>query len=191
MSARRFAAVVAVLLGACSTSPTPRLYAIDPGAVAVAATSGPSVYVAAVSVPEAVDRPQIVLRRGAGEIVVQEQHRWAEPLRLALGRVVAAQLSAALGTAHVGAYPGNALIDATYRIQIEFQRVEATPGDAVTLEAVWSVRRPAGGPTLSGRTLGTAPLAATPDALAQAYVAATQAVSRDIARAVGELASRR
>jgi uncharacterized lipoprotein YmbA len=178
----------ASVLAACGSSPAPRLYTLDasaPGASGVAA--GISVYVGPVLVPDAVDRPQLVVRTGANEVVVLDGHRWAEPLKVAIGRVLAAKLSRDLGTPHVGAYPGAALADAAFRVQVDVQRFESAPESAVVLEAIWSVRRAAGGATASGRSVATEPAAGGYDAIPIAHARALEALSRDIAAAIRQL----
>ena len=67
--------------------------------------------VAAVSVPERVDRPQIVTLGPGSEVRLSEQHRWAEPLKLAIGRLVADRLSQALGATLIAANYSRLLID--------------------------------------------------------------------------------
>jgi len=82
----------------------------------------PTVAVAAVSVPEIVDRPQIVTLGPGSEVRLSEQHRWAEPLKLAIGRLVADHLSQALGGALVSAYPAEPAADTAYRVSLNVQR---------------------------------------------------------------------
>ena len=176
----------ASVLAACGSSPAPRLYTLDasaPGAQGVAA-SALSVYIGPVVVPESVDRPQLVVRTGANEVVVLDGHRWAEPLKVAIGRVLASKLSRDLGTPHVGAFPGAALSDAAFRVQVDVQRFESVPESAVVLEAIWSVRRTAGGATTSGRTVATESAAGNYEAIPLAHARALEALSRDIAAAI-------
>src|SRR6185369_12277105 len=66
-----------------------------------AATSDVSIFVGPVSVPESVDRSQMVLRTGANEVEVSEKYRWAEPLTSAVPRVIAETLTRELGTQRV------------------------------------------------------------------------------------------
>lgn len=181
-------AFAASVLAACGSSPAPRLYTLDASAPgASGAATGLSVYVGPVAVPDAVDRPQLVVRTGANEVVVLDGHRWAEPLKVAIGRVLAAKLSRDLGTPHVGAFPGTALADAAFRVQVDVQRFESAPESAVVLEAVWSVRRAAGGATASGRTVATESAAGNYEAIPLAHARALEVLSRDIAKAIRQL----
>jgi uncharacterized lipoprotein YmbA len=184
--------IVAVAVAGCGSATAPRLYTLDASASGAAgvAASAVTVYVGPVAVPEAVDRPQLVVRTGANEVAPVDGHRWAEPLKVAIGRVLAAKLSRELGTPQVGAYPGTALADAGYRVQVEVQRFESAPGSTATMEAVWSVRRVAGDATVSGRTVVTEPVAGDYEALAVAHGRALDPLSRDIAAAIRKLEAR-
>src|SRR5258706_3147073 len=50
------------------------------------------IYVGPVAVPEAVDRAPMVLHNSANAVELSEEHRWAEPLKTAIPRVVAEHL---------------------------------------------------------------------------------------------------
>ncbi|WP_430419163.1 PqiC family protein [Methylibium petroleiphilum] len=190
------ALVLAQFAAGCASPPPERFYrlAVAPSAAAqpvASASDGPVVTVGAVTLPALVDRPQIVTLAAGSRVEVSEAHRWAEPLRFALGRVVAEQLAAALGTPLVYAYPQVAVADPAFRVTLNVQRLDATRGVAVDDELLWTVRRVADGQLRSGRSHGRAvPADASYDALAAAHVEALAAVSGDIARAIGELATR-
>ena len=79
------------------------------------------------SVPELVDRPQLVVRLGANQVALEEQARWAEPLRGAIARVVAANLAAALGARVVGQRNG----DPDYRVTLDVQRFDSSDEGAL------------------------------------------------------------
>ena len=93
----RFMVFALLLVGACGNPPRERFYTLDAPEPPVAADGAPSIAVGPVSVPELVDRPQLVVRLGANQVALEEQARWAEPLRGAIARVVAANLATALG----------------------------------------------------------------------------------------------
>ena len=183
---RRIALCVALVLAAgCGSSPRPHFYALDPGAsparrVAPAFT----VAVGPVSVPDSVDRPQLVLRVGANELVLAEQARWAEPLKASISRVVANRLELELGDARAGVHGKGATDETDYQVRIDIERFDSRPGEAVLIEAAWLVRRPNGGAGLSGRSGVREPAGNSYDALVGAHSRALSAVSRDIAGAI-------
>lgn len=178
-------------LTACASSPPPRYYTLDTDAAGSAASAVEptatvlSVWVAPVTLPEAIDRPQMVVRTGANRVAVLDQHRWAEPLKTAIARALAADISAQLGNARVSADSQHAAAGAQVRVLVDVQRLDAVPGESVTLEALWSVRRTEQSESQRGRFLTTEPVAGKDyEAIAAAHARAVVALSRDIARAI-------
>ena len=106
-----------LVLAACSSPPRERFYTLDAPEPPAAAQGAPSIAVGPVTVPDLVDRPQIVVRGGPNQVHIVEQARWAEPLRSAIARVVAANLAAELGMRLAGP-ARNA--DADYRVALQF-----------------------------------------------------------------------
>jgi len=172
--------LLSILLAACSSPLKERFYTLDAPEPPAAAAGAPSVAVASVTVPDLVDRPQIVVRTGPHQVGIGEQARWAEPLRSAIARVVAANLAIALGARIAPQRSG----DADYRVAIDVQRFESTPGDGVLIDAGWSVT-PKTGERRVGRSLAREKVrGADYDALAAAHSAALATISREIAAAL-------
>jgi uncharacterized lipoprotein YmbA len=170
-----------LLLSACGSPPRERFYTLDAPEPPVAADGAPSIAIGAVSIPELVDRPQLVVRVRVNEVVVTEQQRWAEPLRGAIARVVAANLASALGARVAVQRDG----DADYRVTLDVQRFES--GDEALIDAAWTVV-PRNGERRSGRTVAREkPRRKEYDALAAAHSAALAAISREIAEAIRSL----
>ena len=172
----------------CSRSPRVNFYTLAPSAKPVAAASVRAAYAVAVgpvTLPEFVDRPQLVVRVAANRVDILETQRWAEPLKNGIPRLVAENLSRLLGTERVSSYPQNAGGDADYRVLLDIQRFESMPGESVTVEAFWTIRRTAGETTKTGLTVVREPVASgSYDALVAAYSQALVTVSSDIAQAI-------
>jgi uncharacterized lipoprotein YmbA len=181
---------VASLAAACGSTPASRFYTLSATPTQATTSSSLSVAVGPVSVPAAVDRPEIVVRTGANEVRLDEFNRWAAPLQEDLSRVIAENLVAMLGTPRVTLFPQTLDTDADYRVAIEVQRFESAPGEAATLEAVWIVHRAKDGKAQTGRT---AVRESVPDngydALAAAHSRAAARLSQDVADAIRALAS--
>lgn len=192
--AATLAALLALTIAGCAVAPPERFYRlVVPRAEAPAAATpgGPVIAVGAVVLPEWVDRPQIATVGPGSRVQVAEGHRWAEPLRPAVGRVVAEQLARQLGSSLVYAYPQVAVAEPAFRVTLNVQRFDAELGGAVDDEVLWTVRRVADGQLRSGRSVGrVATTEASHDALAAAHVAALAVVSREIAQAIVELGPR-
>ena len=166
------------IVSACASPPRERFYTLDAPEPPVAADGAPSISVGPVSIPEMVDRPQLVVRVRANEVVLTEQERWAEPLRGAITRVVAANLAAALGARVAPQRNG----DADYRVILDVQRFES--GDEALIDAAWTVV-PRNGERRSGRSVAREkPQRMQYDSLAAAHSAALAAISREIAAAI-------
>lgn len=181
---RAAALAMAALLAACA-APTPqeRYYTLSGPAAPLPAANAtaPSILVS-VAVPEGVDRSPMVLRTGPNEVQVTDFHRWAEPLKHAIPRVVAEHLARALRTPRV--FSGRAAgrpVDV--RVSIDIQRFESSLDQGATLDALWSITGPEGAPRRSGRSLLHEP-AASPDAAAVAA-----AHSRALGRLALEIAA--
>lgn len=180
---------VALLTG-CSSSPRVTFYTLN--VAATNETSAPpinSVAIGPITLPDLLDRPQLVVRTAANRVDILETHRWAESPKSEIPRIIAADLGILLKPVRVSAYPQNAGQEAEYRVLLDIQRFEMTAGEGVGLEALWSVRRSEGGVPKTGRTVVSEPVSAAGyDALVAAQSRALAAVSRDLARALSEVA---
>ena len=187
----RFAtwSVLAIVLAACGSPPKEHFYTLSAGASPENAAShtmdGLRIAVGPVTLPEVVDRPQLVVRQGANRVLVLEQQRWAEPLKAAIPRVIAENLAQILGTRQVSAYPQSAGTDADYRVAVDIQRYESSLGGMVMIDALWTVRsapgvKPRTGQSMARESAGGADY----DALVSAQSRALATISREIAEAI-------
>jgi len=190
---RRFAAfsipcAFVILVAGCASTPASHFYTLSAATTPAATSSDLAVVVGPVSVPAVVDRPQIVVTTGPNQIRVEEFSRWASPLQDNISRVVAQNLVALLGTPHVTLSPQTLSADAGYRVAIEVQSFESTPGNSAMLDAAWTVRRMSNGKSKMGRTdVREAVQDNSYDALAAAHSRAVARLSQDIADAVQAL----
>jgi len=141
-----------VALAACGSSPVVNYYALDDGVIVAARGGSPTVLVTSASVPEALDRPQMVVRAADSRLVLSEQQRWAEPLRSAIPRLMAARLAEALDSSGVLAVPAGAPhFDADFRLALHVQQFDAQADGAVDLDLSW-VLKPRDGKEIVGRS---------------------------------------
>jgi uncharacterized protein len=182
--------LVASLAG-CSSSPKPSFYTLStegaPTALADAKASY-SVAVGPLTLPDMLNRPQMVVRVDANRVEIDEFHRWAGPLKQDMVRVIAENMAQALGIPRVLSSTQSGAGNVDFAVALDVQRFDTTPGKGVTIEAAWTVRRSAGG-TKSGHVLVEEPAGAEGyDALVAAHSRALGRVSRDIAKDVQSLA---
>jgi uncharacterized lipoprotein YmbA len=186
--ARSVLFALSVLLAGCA-SPASRFYTLSATAAPGNQASDLSVAVGPVSVPAAVDRPELVATTGPNQVRLEEFDRWASPLQDEIARVVAENLVALLGTPQVTQSPQTLSGDAGYRAVIEVQKFESIPGESVTLEAVWTVRRVKDDRSRTGRTrVREAVPQKGYDAVAAAHSRSLARLSADIADALLALA---
>ena len=173
--------LLVLLLAGCGTAPRESFYTLS-SAPPVEARSALSVHVALASLPEAVDRTPVVIRTAPNQVDIDDFHRWAEPLKYAIPRVVAANLSKELGGARVSS--GRAATATDYRVAIEITRFESSFSEGATLEAAWTVSGKTGAPK-PGRTLARVPAASADYAgVAGAHSRALEQLAREVAAAI-------
>ena len=178
------AGLVLLVAAGCGGSPQERYYALSAPAPAGGA-SAPAIAVGPVSVPEMVDQPRIVVQAAGNEVAMYEYQRWASPLKSEIARVIAANLAQELGTARVWSYAQATLPNPDYQVLVDVQRFDSALGDAVMIDALWTIRRTAGGAPKTGRSSAREPVSGAGfDALAAAHSRALAHVSRDIAAAI-------
>jgi uncharacterized lipoprotein YmbA len=182
---------LACMLAACASSPPPSYYTLASLADATAPEPAASYRVAVgpVTLPELVDRPHLVLRTGANQVVIAEQHRWAEPLRRELPRVVAANLARELG-AWVGDARESTSQGADYRVAMDIRRFDSTLGDSITIEALWVIQGNGSAVPYRGYSLVREPAGGGYDGLVAAHDRALGVMSREIASALKAYAAR-
>lgn len=172
--------------GGCS-SPTASFYRLKPDAT-LAAMGAPAplyVVVSPVTIPELVDRPQIVVSLADDQVKPSEFQRWAEPLKSNIQRTIAADLATLLGSAHVGVFDVDSSGPPTWRVRVDVMRFDSVQGEAATVDALWTIWPPKNATAVQGRTLAREPVqGAGYDALVAAHDRALASVSRDIAAAI-------
>lgn len=182
------------LLVACGSPPKERYYTLSSAAsdagAATKALSTTSIVVGPVSLPDRVDRAQLVVSVGPNRVAILEQERWAGPLKSEIARVVAENLSHELGSARVSTYPSTTSGDTAYQVVIDVQSFESSSGDAVTIDALWTIRRTSGTGAKTGRSTVREPAEGVGyDVLVGAHSRALAGMSREIAQAIRSLDS--
>ena len=140
-----------------------------------------------ITLPQYLDRPDIVTREGANQMRLPEYHRWAEPLEPLLTRIMAEDLYALLDASDVIPLPQRGDIPLDRVVEVDVARFDATQEGEVVLDARWRIYQ-GDNETLitSGRSLSAEPSAPLPDydAVVAAMSRAVGQVSREIARAI-------
>lgn len=177
------------LLVGCGSTPQTHFYTLqaplpaDAGSSLAAATQ-PGIVLGPVTLPEMVDRPQLVVRTANNGVGISDLHRWAESLKRDVAHVLAAGLSRELGNPRVTVHGQDGAVDPDIRIAVDILRFESEPGVGVTIEALWTAHRKGVKP-VSGRSVVRESVAGSGyDLLVAAHGRALEKVARDIAAAI-------
>lgn len=138
-----FAALAAMaLMAGCASSPPARHYTLvmpQVQAPQAVAAGDYLIEVVPVSVAAQVDRPQLMLRSGEGQLAAQYSERWSSPLPDELRNALADALTRRLGVPDVrGVRP--AAGTPLWRVQVDVQRFDASVAGPAVVDATWRVR---------------------------------------------------
>jgi len=141
MQVRSFLLVLVVTLGGCINTPLPDYYVLTPESgelSGLAQLTDLAVGVGPITIPETVNRPNIVTPQDKNKLEVAEYHRWSEPLRENVSRVVITNLANRLGINKLYAYPWlRTEIDNIARIDV--LQMTGTLGEKVYLQVRWQI----------------------------------------------------
>jgi uncharacterized protein len=184
----RIAAVAALLLAGACGSELPRIdfYSLSlpsaPPQTAPASTL--AIHIGPVSVPDAVDRPQMIVRVDDNRVNIDDQHRWVEPLKNAVPRLIADAVARELNTPNVLTSRQSAALDIDYRVAVDVQHFDSSANE-VYEDVLWTIRsrKPQMAPRL-GRSMVKENAAGGPEGIAAAHARALQRVAHDIVEAI-------
>ena len=195
MMKRNLLLVALVLVqSACSIggpSKPSRFYVLTAGAESPETVRGPgnaglSVAVGPVSLPDALNRPQIVTHVESNRIELAEFDRWAGDLNQDLVRVLTQDLIAHLGTDNVAAYPWQGADRPMYQVAVTFFHFDGELGKRADLSGNWQVLDGRGGCQLAVHRfdITETPSGADYAAFVKALSEGLNRLSRDIAGAI-------
>ncbi len=150
------ALVAAAILSGCAASPKVNFYTLSAPSYPEAHKDGsfrPSIVLGPVTLPETVDRPQLVVRTGENQVEIAEARRWAQPLKDEAARVLAANLAHHMDTLKVSLYGQGAVGEPDIRVAVDILRFDSRLGSNVTIEALWTIRRKGSSAPLAGHSI--------------------------------------
>jgi uncharacterized protein len=182
-----------LLLAACGSSPPARFYSLQALDLAYRPDANEAVvmYVGPLRLPEYLARPQIVTRGDGSEMLIDDYHRWAEPLDDAIPRIIAMNVDNLVEGLLVVAFPSGNVLEADYRLQGSIVRFDADPAGRAVLIVQWGISKPDGNflvPPRKSRYEASASPTGGPGAIATALNDTVAMFSREIA---AELETRR
>lgn len=185
-----FLLLSAALLAGCGSAPRDRYYSMTS-----AQSAGPAVptapitrrvVVGPVSVPEAVHRVEIVVRRGEHRLEVLDHERWAALPSNEIAHATAQTLEAALADPGTRVMVDSATIGpaAAQRVVIDVRRLDAVLGQSLAFDASWRVLDAKGKMLVSGQTRVIEAAVGKADAGAEAIAAAAGRAVAQMAREI-------
>jgi len=100
---------------------------------------GMHIGVGPLTLPEYVDRPQIVTLVGPHELDLADFDQWSEPLKESVPRTLGENLSALLSTQHIYLYPWTGSTPLDYQIEVQVTRFDAIRGGDAVLNTRWTI----------------------------------------------------
>lgn len=133
-----------LLLSSCINTPLPDYYVLTAERDAVSAlptaemSRDLALGVGPITIPETINRPNIVTPLDDNQVDVAEYHRWSEPLIDNISRVVITNLAARTRLNKLYAYPwlGNQI---DYQIRIDVLQMTGRPAEQVRLQVRWQI----------------------------------------------------
>jgi uncharacterized protein len=201
-------AILGLLVPAgCANTPPTRFYVLSAIDEQPAATPGKGVAIGVgpVSLPQYLNRPQIVTRIGGNQMAMAEFDQWGGDLNDNFTRVLAANLSSLLKTDRVSLYPWKDEAPVDEQVAVDVVNFEQDAAGKSVLTAYWSILDPRKAQVKlmrrstyrdGGATVQAASGTADPgqqgsprpyDAVAAAMSRNLAALSRDIADAITHL----
>lgn len=137
-------AVIALLIGtltACSTSPAPRFYIIEPTSKSAGMQTNKDLIIAVgqVKLPAHLNRKEIVTYDQRNRVNLAEFDRWAEPLNENITSVLAENLSELIPSDQVHAYPWDVAHNFDYTVWVRVITFGESPDGEIVLSTSWMI----------------------------------------------------
>jgi uncharacterized lipoprotein YmbA len=142
-----FACATSLALAGCLGSSRPsRFYTLAPLQIRDGQGGTPpdaTLAIGPVEIPESIDRPQIVTRTGANELVVAEFDRWGGALDSEISGALVATVRDRLASQQIAVAPWRSAIlsgvGPSYRAAVSVSRFDGIPGQSVVLQGQWEL----------------------------------------------------
>jgi uncharacterized lipoprotein YmbA len=137
-----------MLLAGCASTEPSRFYMLTPmpgldaEVLSETVAQNLSVGVGPISMPDYLDRQQIVTTSNQNEIKMSEFDRWAGSLEDSVARVLSENLSVLLSTDNVLLFPWRGAITVDYQIGVEVIQFDGELGGNASLIARWGIFSP-------------------------------------------------
>ncbi len=147
---RLTALAAALTLSACSTPE--QYYRLSADGPPPANSSGFALGVGPVTLPDYIDRGELVFQSSDTRFEIPYEQRWAGSLRDTATRAIGTNLARRLGTGNLHIYPWPPATPLRYQVRVDVRQFHARSGGDAILEASWSIENGATGRVLVRRS---------------------------------------
>ena len=132
------------VLAGCATSPQSRFYHLSPmdktaAAQAITKSAQPTISIGPVTIPDSLDRSQIVTLTGNNEMKLAEFDRWAGNLNDEIVRTLTQNLELLMPGAKVISYEMGRRVLPDYQVSMDILQFDGVRSKSVRLKANWAV----------------------------------------------------
>lgn len=131
--------LVGILLAGCKSQPA-SFYVLSPLQHSAKKTCDVVLGVGPLTLPRYLEQPQLVTRLSRNQLHLNEFHRWAEPLKSNILRVLTRDLKTLLRARSVVPYPWPADANVGYEVQVTITQFDAAANGVSILSANWHLR---------------------------------------------------
>ena len=167
-------------------SPESKFYALQTEEqVEPVSTKKMSVGIDTVSLPEVIDRPQMVVsKENSPEVIISETNRWSESLETMIQGVLSADIADYMPQAEVKIRELNDKLDVIISVEVlQFKMIE---NKQATLEAWWSIVDRFGKASYRQKFVGAEEIDRSFDSFVEAESKLLSALARDIAEKISK-----
>jgi uncharacterized lipoprotein YmbA len=116
--------------------------------------SSPTVAISSPSLPGYLDRQQLVSRSGEGELLMNPNHLWGEPLDAGIARVTSLNLARLTNSLNIQPVKNFVTLDYQTLLELRIARFEPDAAGNVVLDCTWKLQ-PVSGPVSTTRSFTT------------------------------------
>ena len=183
----KLAGLVVIAVIGCRSAGSHYYTLVAPDTEQVVATNELQIEVLPVDVPPEVDRAELVVREGPGELTPVDTRSWIAPLPLEIRRALSDELSHQLGARDIaGVTPADGI--PTYRIKLAVQRFESLLGKRALIDAISTIREASGSsPALVCSHHASENARSGYDGIAEAHQRALASIAKQVAASLRSL----
>ncbi len=131
-----------LLLMACTSTQKTTFYllkAIPDTDLKISSITGVTILVQQPTLPEYLDQPQMVLRENDYKLQMNEDHRWAEPIKSNFTRVFVEDLDARVAPSNASVFSELGGLNPNYQLTIKVLQMDVNMDDKAVLKIEWAL----------------------------------------------------